>query len=398
MARVREMFLQESSAKEKVMILKLSSIGLCCLALGFMSMGCDSDDPPEFEDQGVTPDTTKPKFPDSRPADITPIRDKQPVRDWLTDQTGDLPQGNTCVALTADGLHLNPGCDPDVQVNGITGFTVFDPAGTASWLVMSGKKFWLYNPTIGADGAFTSGGKEISPYLKALNPKNCTATMGGLPLNPGCDVSVQANGITAVDMVTIEGNTLWIFLSGKKYWGFDPAAEGGAGAFTTASADWSVALRNLGPTSCDITMEGVTLNPGCDLDVQANGVTSISSVTAGGNVAWMLTSGKKFWRYDLTLSAFLNAGDDLAASLLLLNPPDCLVTTVDGMFLNPGCDIDVQANGLTATGTLTTAGNTVWLMASGKKYWIYDHAAHSGAGAFTSGGMEIAAFFRQLKP
>lgn len=386
---------------------RVSSTAVLMLALALGSAGCSSGDDPEFKDSGVKPDTVKLTFKDSRPADSKPAKDTadskpakdtRPKADWPSDLTpvSDQPQGNTCVAMTGDGIHLNPGCDPDVQVNGITAFTVFDPAGTASWLVMSGKKFWLYNPTMGAGGEFTSGGKEVSLYLKALNPTNCTDTMGGLPLNPGCDPDVQANGITSVDMVTTGGNSVWIFLSGKKVWTF--AAAGGVGAFTSASPDWSVALRNLGPTSCSITMEGVTLNPGCDPDVQANGLSSISSVTAGGNVSWMLTRGKKFWIFDQNLAAFLTAGDDLAATLMLLNPADCVAITADGLYQNPGCDVDVKANGLTANGSLTTGGNTVWFMASGKKFWIYNHAALGGTGAFTDGGMEISSYFRQLKP
>jgi len=378
--------------------IKISSIGLAVLFFIGVGAGCTSGDEPKEKDLGVKSDVPPTTFKDSRPADTHPVVDKLPAADQLFDQYPTGEQGNACTAKTADGIYLNPGCDPDIQVNGVTAFSVFDPAGTASWLVMSGKKFWIYNPTIGATGEFTGGGKDISTYLKALAPLNCTDMMGGVTLNPGCDIDVQANGITAVDIVTLEDATIWIFLSGKKYWGFDPAAAAGAGAFTTASADWSTALQALGPQSCSITMEGVTLNPGCDVDVQTNGVTTLSSVTGEGNVAWMLTSGKKFWTYDLNLSAFLTAGDNLAGFLALLNPMDCLTTTTDGLSLNPGCDTDVKANGLTATGSLTAAGNTVWWMSSGKKYWIFDFAAQSGAGAFTAGGMDVASFFRQLKP
>ncbi len=380
---------------------KFYSIGLWLLVFCLACAGCSSGDEPSEKDLGAQRDTTPVTLHDSRPVDIRPAMDKKLVTDWMLDQTplGDVLLQNPCTAMTVDGIHLNPGCDPDVQVNGITAISVFDVAGTASWLVMSGKKFWIYNPTIGAGGEFTGGGDNIATYLDDFNPMNCTAMMNGVTLNPGCDVDVKANGITSLDIVTSNGSVRWIFLSGNKYWGFDPAAAGGAGAFDAATDDWSTVLQGLSPQGCSIIMEGVTLNPGCDLDVQTSGVTTISSATPeGGNVAWMLTSGKKFWIYDKILEAFLTAGADLAVPLALLNPTDCMVTTADGLSLNPSCDVDFQAKGFSANGSVTTGGNTVWFMATGKKFWIYDYAAQGGAGAFTGGGMDIASYFRQLKP
>ncbi len=404
------------------------SVLILAIATALLAMGCSTDDPPVRNDTGSTTDTNKFESQDGGPdlprADLpgqdlnqndtvhvdlsahdlpqnpdqgTPAPDQgTPTPDQGT-PAPDLPT-NSCTALTASGLHLNPGCDPDVQVNGITAFSAFDATDTAAWLMMSGKKFWIYDPTSGASGAFTSAGESVAEYLTPLNPANCTDTMGGVPLNPGCDVSVQANGLTAVDILTTNGQTSWTFLSGTKFWSFDASAASGAGAFTGSGADWSSSLRALAPADCTTMMGGVHLNPGCDVDIQANGVVSIGSVTDPSNVTWLLTSGKKFWFYSTSANAFTSSGDSFATSLLPLTPNNCTALTPDGLALNPGCDLDVQTNGISASGTLTMGGNTVWLIISGRKFWLYDYSAAGGAGAFTTGGQNIAPTLRQLAP
>ncbi len=377
-------------------------------------LGCSTDAPPIRDDTSVEKtDTNKFQFQDSGldiPRSDLPLQDLSrsdavhadiSAQDLSRDQASpppDLPLSNSCTALPPSGLHLNPGCDPDVQVNGITAFSAFDATDTASWLMMSGKKFWIYDPTSEASGAFTSAGESVAEYLTPLNPANCTDTMGGVPLNPGCDVSVQANGLSAVDILTSNGQTSWTFLSGTKFWSFDASAASGAGAFTGSGADWSPSLRALAPADCTTMMGGVHLNPGCDVDIQANGVVSIGSVTEPNNVTWLLTSGKKFWFYSTSANAFTSAGDNFATSLLPLTPNNCTALTPDGLALNPGCDLDVQTNGISASGTLTMGGNTVWLLISGKKFWLYDYSAAGGTGAFTTGGQNIAPTLRQLAP
>lgn len=302
--------------------------------------------------------------------------------------TPDLPLG-TCTAMApGGGLHLNPGCDPDVQVNGVTAVDIVTLNNQTTWLVVSGKKHWSFDMT---SGAFTAAGPDFSTYLKGLKPGCSDLTSDGIPLNPGCDLDVQVNGITAIGNMTSGGKTSWAATSGKKWWSYDLSTSD---AFVDGGKDFAAFMRLFPPTTCaTTTADGLPLNAGCDPDVQSKGLGAIDIVTLANQSTWLVTCGKKWWSFDMTTGAFSSGGKDFSTYLKGFQP-GCSATTSDGLPLNPGCDADVQVNGISALGSMTQGGKTSWAVFAGKKWWSFDLATST----FVGGGKDVAAFFRTLPP
>lgn len=187
-----------------------------------------------------------------------------------------------------------------------------------------------YNPTPDArldgtiqfgDGApDTSGGEGLVADTGPgpdLPPGACQAkTSDGIALNPGCDPDVQANGITAVDIVTLSGATTWRVIAGKKWWSYDVTSA----AFTDGGKEIATFLKTLLPDCSGKTTDGIALNPGCDPDVQVNGLSAMGSMTSGSNTVWFMTSGKKWWTFDLSKSAFTSGSGDVAAFFRTFKP------------------------------------------------------------------------------
>jgi hypothetical protein len=310
------------------------------------------------------------------------------------------PVQNPCTATTPDGMAQNPGCDPDVQVNGLTAGGEFrNASGTAAWILTSGKKFWIYDPKGGAAGAFTAGGKDLSATLAGLPPTSCTVkSSDGLSINPSCDLEVQANGPSSIgEFVNPQTKAAaWLFTVKKKWWIFDPAT----GGFTAGGLSLAEAFLGFTPACTEKTSDGIALNPGCDPDFVANGATASSEFVnpQGGASAWLFTSGPKWWVLDPSTASFVAGGKSLATILVSgFQPASCATTTSDGLSLNPGCDTDLIANGPTMVGEFRGSGaQSAWLFTVGKKWWLYDPSPT--VKAFVAGGKDLAAFLRTLKP
>jgi len=384
-----------------MLVRKIPLLLTTCLVLG--CPGSTTETPDATID--LAPPTEGPVFPDGAP-DL-PEKDQLALVDQLIDQTTDGPGVDPCLAVTTDGMKLNPGCDLDFKANGPTAMGQFVNAttGNPAWLFVSGTKYWLFDPTAKAgQGAFTAGGKDIAAAVMALAPTNCTSlSPSGMPLNPGCDVGFQANGPTVVGTARTSGTTGvegWLFTSGKKYWIYEPqSSTGGAAAFVAAGADVAAATMALQPTNCTATgTDGTPLNPGCDVGYQANGPTAWGefSNTSTGAAAWLFVSGPKYWMYDPVgggQGQFTAAGASLATLLASL-PPACTAIAPDGTKINPGCDVTFQANGPTAVGEFRqpATAQVAWLFTSGKKFWLLDPTTLT----FTAAGADISVPMRKL--
>jgi hypothetical protein len=53
---------------------------------------------------------------------------------------------------------------------------------------------------------------------------------------------VKASGVTAIGSYTYNGQNLWQITNGTKYWNLDLDANGGSGAFISASSDIATAV------------------------------------------------------------------------------------------------------------------------------------------------------------
>jgi hypothetical protein len=300
----------------------------------------------------------------------------------------------SCTAKTGDGIDLNPGCDPDFQTKGPTAAGEFQDPKTKNkgWLLTTGPKWWLFDPAAaGGKGSFTSGGKDLAAMILAgMEPTSCTPTWAdGTPQNPGCDVGFKANGPTAVSEFTSPQtkSAAWLFTAGKKWWAFDPVA----GKFTFGGAAIDAVFASWQP-ACPSA-----LNPACDPAVQVNGVSAAGEFrSAGGAPAWLFTAGKKWWAFDPAAapSGRFAFGGESIDTLLATFQPGCPSA------LNPGCDLDVKANGLTTVGEIRAGGGgqNLWFMTAGKKWWVFDPATGGGKGSFIGGGADFAAFCRTLLP
>lgn len=311
-------------------------------------------------------------------------------------------KGLNCTAKTPDGLFLNPGCDPDVLAGGFSVVANAPIGMTNRWGVFRGAKWWIYDPSVlGGQGAFVSGGKSLSTLLMN-SPPNCTATTrDGLKLNPGCDPDVKANGFTS--MVTFEffGAVNWLVCHGKKWWVFDTKPDAGPPAFVEGGTNLATFLTTQPPDCSYKTKDGTAMNPGCDSDVKANGFTTMGMMYDQGDAYWFAAAGKKWWLYavnsDAGLDAFVAGGANISDYLLQF-APGCAAKTKDGLFLNPGCDLDVKSKGPTDLDVIKIFGKTQALVTYNKKWWLYDLSANSGIGAFVTGGKDVAAFVKGLKP
>jgi len=301
--------------------------------------------------------------------------------------------------MTSDGIHLNLGCDPTVQTNGITAADAITVNGKTSWILTSGTRWWSYDVSaMGNQGAFVNGGKNFAVFLRTLSP-DCTAkTQDGIAMNPGCDPNVQVNGISALASVSTSiTSAKWLVIAGKKWWLYDSKA-GTSGAFSGGVKDIASSFRLLSP-DCTVMKGGVPLNPGCDPDVKAKGITSIDISISQGKTSWWLMTGKKWWSFDQSANngkgAFVDGGQDVSTSLRMLNPTSCAAVG-NGLHQNPGCEADVQVNGLDTAGHTETNSGGYWLVTSGKKWWIFD--ASTGVGSFATWGNDVATYFRTLNP
>jgi hypothetical protein len=148
------------------------------------------------------------------------------------------------------GLFKNPGCDLAVKLAGITAVGEFiapsPPPGqpVPHTLVLSGKKFWIlsFNPPV-----LVNAGDDVAVFFRTYAPTTCGTqqTTDGLDLNPGCDPDVQAGGVDAMDGLPPGGvTTFWQVTRGRKFWNFDPMANGGKGAWFEGGKDISVYYRS----------------------------------------------------------------------------------------------------------------------------------------------------------
>jgi len=319
------------------------------------------------------------------------------LRDSVSDSALFDLAADPCASKTTDGIHLNPGCDPQVVSQGLTSLSN-DPIGlTDRWLLVSGTRWWIFDPAgAGGAGKFTDGGKDFAARLRQEKPDCSAMTTDGIALNPGCDPSVQSKGFTSVAAVTMWGKTFWVGLSGSRYWYYDPLV----GAFVNGGKDLGGQLLQNDPKDCSKTSsDGTSLNPGCDADVKLKGFTAMTNSPPSSTISWAGFSGKKWWVFDPTTGsngAFVDAGAD-TSQVLRLFPPSCAAQTPDGIALNPGCDPDVQQVGFTAAATVESDSTVYWLGVSGKKWWLFDRTVGAG-GTFELGGKDISALLKASVP
>lgn len=154
------------------------------------------------------------------------------------------------------------------------------------------------------------------------------------------------------------------------------------------------------PVCARLADDGTPLNPGCDPDVQAGRISALGASHTGGDEGWLLVAGKKWWFYRTTADqpgGFSSAGADVA-TLFRAVGPDCDTRAADGMVLNPGCDAEVQAAGVDAVGgVIDGAGNALWMISKGRKWWFYS-AQPGEAPLFTDAGSDTASMLRRFAP
>jgi hypothetical protein len=232
-----------------------------------------------------------------------------------------------CASKSADGTFHNPGCDLTFQANGPDALGEVKDVNTKkiSWLLSSGKKFWIFDPSAAVGkGAFIASGADISLATLPLSPSCSVKAPDGTTLNPGCDITFKANGLTAWGefLNSATNKAAWMFVSGKKYWIFDKAAQTGKGAFIAAGGDLAAMLTVLSPSCAAKAADGTPLNPGCDSDFKAMGPTAIGEMvnTTTGKATWLFTTQKKFWLYSVATNAFVAAGEDIAKTMRKLAP------------------------------------------------------------------------------
>jgi hypothetical protein len=335
-----------------------------------------------------------------------------------TPDAGDAPEDNPCEAMSASGVHLNPGCDPELKLTGISALAMFENNGQQTWLVTSGRSWWLY------DGeAFVNAGPDVASFFRTLEPRasnleQCAATVrettdggGNVWLNPGCDPAVMENGLSTLSTFVADGAASWIVTSGTKWWTYGAAAELEGNAFTGAGASAAGALRQWAPAvesldGCETVAvrDGVPINPGCDATVQQSGLSAMSALTIDGKRQFLLSSGTKWWVYQQPEGAateqFTDSGN-LAAFMRRLEPippdGDCQrIAIIGGVPRNPGCDPSLQSIGLTAMSAITIGGESSWFIVSGRKWWRYGRSEPLEANAFIASGDDVSATFRRL--
>lgn len=253
----------------------------------------------------------------------------------------------------------------------------------------------------GLDGVLDSEEVDGSDPLDAGGGACSIKTTDGLFLNPGCDPDVSSNGPTVIANAPLGWVNKWGVFSAAKWWVFDPTVSGGQGAFVNGGKSLAQYLQQSSPACTVKTTDGLPMNPGCDLDVQSDGFTSMVTFDLGGNTNWLVCHKKKWWVYDPTPEAgppgFVQGGKNLA-SFLMSVPPDCSYKTREGTAMNPGCDPDVQAEGFSAMGMMYESGSPYWFATAGKKWWLYSVNSDAGPDAFVAGGLDVAAFLLQAKP
>jgi len=213
-----------------------------------------------------------------------------------------------CSVKTTDGTHLNPGCDPYVQANGIS--SLASSSTEITWIITAGKKWWLYDSKgAGGAGAFTAGGNDVALTFRLISP-DCTVFTDGIHQNPGCDPDVKAKGVTSFQIESTATKTTWWVLAGKKWWNYDSLANNGKGAFNYASANIGAYLATA-PPACSVILNGVHQNPGCENSVKMNGFDTTSQLPSG----FLATSGKSWWFLNTT-----SCGNDIATYFRTLDP------------------------------------------------------------------------------
>jgi hypothetical protein len=215
---------------------------------------------------------------------------------------------------------MNPGCNDDVH-DAMASAAVYNQA---MWAVTSGTKFWLWDSEVGITaGAFVMCGDGIDGWMRTYAPDCTPKSPDGVHLNPGCDPTIQSDGPTSID-ISFFGKTaiVWLITCGTKWWRFDVLANLGKGAFVESGQDFSTYLKARQPDCSAQTKDGLHLNPGCDPDVQAEGVSTISGLVLGQLPRLLITRGSKWWIRDRSspAGAFVDGGKDLPAFLRSLGP------------------------------------------------------------------------------
>lgn len=318
---------------------------------------------------------------------LLPPDSAMPVADSMSP---DQMKVNACTAMTTDGIHLNPGCDSLVQSAGVDALDFTQLMGKPHLLVLAASDhYWWYDLTA---GAFVSGGASFTAYLKDKHAPGCGPLTGdGIALNAGCDATVTGTGVRSIATLDNSDMTRQALTSKAKWWSLDRATPPTAGTFVEGGASFSAFAKLFPPGCAAKTIDGLPLNPGCM--GWSDGPHAMDIRVTGATYGWLLLFDNLWWRFSSAAGTFTEGGKDFTG-YLKQQQPTCGVKTADGIELNPGCDAQVQANGLDAMASGTFQGNEVWLVTSGRRYWIYDYAA----GAFVSGGQDIAAFFRTLSP
>ncbi len=290
------------------------------------------------------------------------------------------PEGGNCIS---NSFEVNPGCDFDVITNGIDAMT---DCGLDCFRITKGTKHWLrwgnswvyYGEDTGsAEGDRETTKNDVTAYWRKYNTPACKND-GSFEVNPGCDSDVIASGIDdmsdcGVDCLRIiKGNKYWLRWGETwLYYGENPTK--GEGDRETSKQDITAYWRKYNSPACknDGSFE---VNPGCDSDVIANGV---DSMTDCGIDCFAITKGKKLWRRWGETWIFYGEdlgyaeGDrettkqDITAYWRKYNTPAC---KNNGSFeVNPGCDPDVMTEGIDS---MTDCGLDCFRITKGTKHWL----------------------------
>lgn len=325
----------------------------------------------------------------------------------------DSDMSSTCSPMADNGIFLNAGCDPDVQDRGVDAVFGFLQDDVRMWLIGSGNKIWLLN----LDANMFMGEPQLQEQYFLAYPPGCgvmSPSVDEMPLNPGCNAVVKEQGVDAVGHTMFsdigERGISLDLISGVRFWNLDPSDPVLSKGFIDARPKLSDEFIKYEPGVEVMDSQPETVgehyrNPGFDPGVIQGGIDAYAEFRRPDlSSLHIITKGRRFWHFDTGAGttgkgAFVETVGDLATHYRSFSPQACSTVIADGTPLNPGCDPDVQAEGVTALDGVARDGQMVyWQVISGKKYWNWDVAANGGEGAFVSGGKDIAELYRRASP
>ena len=241
----------------------------------------------------------------------------------------------------AEVLHVNPGCDPVVQQQGLDAAWTRTTGNGEILYVTQGKRRWALFFTAPGDLSSANWDRDLTTSdLAALwsrTPPQDTS-------NPGLSEAVQENGISAAWIMERDGNEAFLVVhAGIMFFtlDLDQGTWLGGAEHTGVFHDWLTQHSEIteGCQGADAAS-----NPGQNETIQAEGVTAISRYSNGSG--FRLIGGHQLWYGAYNPQSFQYSFschfENEATGYQQAGPPACNATDP----VNPGCDETVQNDGV----------------------------------------------------